>query len=372
MTTVVTTITPAPIKPDVPLWLTGHQCPRVEYLPTSEYKLKRGEKTGWGVVCQYASRRQKEMNAIYVGGLEERNAEGYGEWHSEEEGMSYHGGWKGNLANGYGRYCDSWLENWPDGWTRFIPDDAEGGEPKHTYEGGFKEGYFHGYGVLTFRNKSKYEGTWKDGRRWGYGKYLKDNGSVMEFQFQGAVKKPEPKKEEPKKPPPPQVVYVQQQPQPPQLLQPVVVQSPPTPQPILVTPASQGHEHQANAGVQVAWAHGQGPEHQANVGGQVNWGHGHGSPGQQQAQPGYFYQPVPYDMNQHRPSTPQPMPVQFSYPPRPVTPQPRPNDQTYIYAVPSAAQPGVPGSPPYPDITPINLSGSPGGSPSNTGYLPHM
>ena len=344
-TTVVTTITPAPIKPDVPLWLTGHQCARVEYMPTSEYKLKRGERTGWGVVCQYTSRRQTEMNAIYVGGLEERRAEGFGEWHSEEQNMSYHGGWKDNVASGYGRYCDTWLENWPDGWTRFIPDDAKRGDPRHTYEGGFKLGYFHGYGELTFKDKSRYEGTWKDGRRWGYGKYIKDNGSVIEFQVEGAVKpppKPEPKKEDPKPTPQPHIIIVPSgQPQP-----------SPNPQPFIINP--QGHEHHANANVQ------------------LNWGHspGHGSPGQQQAQPGYFYQPVPYDMNQHRPSTPQPMPVQYSYPPRPVTPQPRPGE--YVYAVPTSAQPGVPGSPPYPDITQIQLSGSPGSSPQNSGYLSHM
>jgi hypothetical protein len=375
MTTTTVTFTPSPVKPNVPLWLTGHQCPRVEYNPTSEYKLKKGEKTGWGVVCQFTSRSQKEMNAIYVGGLEDRHAEGYGEWHSEEEKMSYHGGWKDNLASGWGRYCDSWTENWPDGWVKFIPDDADS-VLRYTYEGGFKDGYFHGYGELTFRDKSKFEGSWREGRRVGYGKFTKDNGTIIEFQLEGAEKPPkkaEPNKDKPKPEPQPQVIYVQQQPQP-QLFQPVVYQQPPTPQPQPQIQVHQPHEHTANAGVQ------------------LQWGHGQGSPPQQQAQPTYYYQPVPQQGQPieipARIHTPQPIPVQYSFgpqPPRPLTPVAQPGregSQGYLWAMPpgqSPGQGGTPGNPPYPTDVPqptVQLGGSPQGSPPNTtvgpGYLAHM
>lgn len=380
--TTVFTVTPSPVKPNVPLWLTGHQCPRIEYNPTSEYKLKKGEKTGWGVVCQFTSRSQKEMNAIYVGGLEDRHAEGYGEWHSEEERMSYHGGWKDNVASGFGIYCDSWTENWPDGWVKFIPDDSDS-PARITYEGGFKDGYFHGYGELKFKDKSKFEGSWREGRRVGYGKYIKDNGMIIEFQIEGVeAKKEEPKKED-KKPdnPQPQVILVQQAPPPPpqpqpQLFQPVVYQQPPTPQPQPQIQVHQPHEHTANAGIQVAW------------------GHGQGSPPQQTAQPTYYYQPAPQQGQPIeipvRVSTPQPIPVQYSYgpqPPRPLTPVPQPGregSQGYIWAMPPGS--GSPGNPPYPagnnpvpypDTPAVQLSSSPPqGSPPNTtggtGYLAHM
>jgi len=357
------TITPGPAKPNVPVWLTGQQCPRIEYNPTSEYKFKKGDKTGWGVICQYTSRSQKEMNAIYVGGLEDRRADGYGEWHSEDEKISYHGGWKDNVANGYGKYCDAWAVDWPDSWARYLPGESET-EARHTYEGGFKDGMFHGYGVLSFRDKSKYEGTWKEGRRWGYGKYIKDDGTVIEFQIEGAVKpaKKDDKKDDKKKDEnkdkkdenPPQVIVVQ--PQQPQYVQPVVLPG----QPVLQVPQPQpqGHDHQANV--------------------TISWGHGHGSPPQTtatpQPQPTYIYQPV--TVNEQpvaipvRPTTPTPIPVQFTYgsPPRPVTPQP-PRQGSLVYAVPLTPQPQpTPGSPPYPDIQPLNLGGSPG----NTQYFPHM
>jgi hypothetical protein len=349
MTTTSVTVTPVPVKPDVPLWLTGHQCPRIEYNPTSEYKFKKGEKTGWGVICQFTSRSQKEMNAIYVGGLEERQAEGYGEWHSEEEKIAYHGGWKNNVANGYGKYTDAWTQDWPDSWARFLPGDAES-TARHSYEGGFHNGYFHGFGKLTFKDRSVYEGSWKEGRRWGYGTYTRDNGQVVEFSIDGP-KKPDSKKDEKKhddkKPEQPQVIFLQQPPpqqQPQQFYQPVIAQ-PVIPAPVLQV--SQPHEHTANAGVQFSWGHGP-------------------SPPQTMTQPQIVYQTeVP-----GRPITPQPIPVQYTYgsPPRPLTPQPHRNSQSYLVTVPTNPQPGIPGSPPYPDIEPITLSGSP----NNNAYFPHM
>jgi hypothetical protein len=388
------TVTPSPIKPNVPLWLTGHQCPRIEYNPTSSYKLKIGDKTGYGVVCQYTSRSQKEMNAIYVGGLDDRRPSGYGEWHSEDERMSYHGGWKDNVASGYGRYSDSWTIDWPDSWARFLPGDSDV-DAKVTYEGGFKEGLFHGHGELLFRDKSKYEGSWKEGRRWGYGKYTKDDGTVISF---GGPKKEE-KKEEAKdekkherKEPIPQFIYLQQ----PGQYYPQVMGGP---VPIAVTP--QPNEHQANAGISFNWGHG-GPqqvvaqpqvgqpivvtqpphEHQANAGVSVNWGHGNM---QQPVQQQTYMVPGAVDIVQ-RPTTP--IPVQYTYgPARPITPIPqhvRQGSQSYFVTVPTpgvpvqAPGPGSPGNPPYPTdgLAQITISNSPPGSlnssPSNTQFMPHM
>jgi hypothetical protein len=362
--TATITFAPSAVKPNVPLWLTGHQCPRVEYNPTSEYKLKKGDKTGWGVVCQFVTRAQRDMNAIYVGGLDDRRAEGYGEWHSEEEKISYHGGFKDNVASGYGKYCDGWTVDWPDSWVKFLPGDAES-EARFTYEGGFRDGYFHGYGELIFRDKSRYEGSWKDGRRHGYGKYIKDNGVLIEFQLEGALKHEERKQEERRheyhhedhrKESSPQIIYVQPAQQP-QILQPYVVQPQPQPQQQPIVQVSQPQEHNINAGVAFAW--------------------GHGNPQQRPTTPQpqtVYYQPVqPVEIPVGRVSTPQPIPVQFTYssPPRPVTPSPSltPNhrsSQGYIWT--AAPQQATPQSPPYPDVESIQLQGSP----QNTQYFPHM
>ena len=351
-TTTVVTTTGATVQTSVPHWISGHQCLKIEYNPTSEYKLKRGEKTGYGVVCQYTTRAQRDMNAIYVGGLDERTPEGYGEWHSEEEGLSYHGGWKNGLASGYGKFTDSWTTDWPDSWARFLPGDAES-TAKHTYSGGFKDGYFHGWGELTFRDKSRYEGSWKDGRRWGYGKYIKDDGTTVEFQPEG-WKRPEPKKEEKdtkkddKKPSSPQYIYVQ--PAQPQYVQPVI--QVPGPQP--------AHEHAANAGISLTW--------------------GHGNVQQPPPQPGLVYtmpppQPPVVEIP-GRPVTPQPIPLQYTIggdASRPTTPNPGAQaGQAYIISpLPTVPQPltqnpvaGGAALPYPPDVSPSKTTANP--------YLSHM
>lgn len=376
-------------------------------MPTSEYKLKKGDNTGWGVRVQYTSRSQKEVNAIYVGGYDDRQAQGYGEWHSQELDITYHGGWKDNFAEGYGMYCDSWTENWPNDWVKFLPTDAES-DMYVKYEGGFKDGLFHGYGVMTFKDTSKFEGTFKEGRRFGYGQFTRRNGEVIEWQLEGAIKvdvKTEKEKEKPHKKkddkkedqrphtPQPQVIFVQSPPATaanpgqPQYVQPVVFG--PNGQPIFQASASSGHENllQGSAGLQFSLGHES--HHQGQV--------------QVQQPQGYYYQPVqpvqatlgtavelppriPSPQPQYiqsvaaqptqaqpalemvpRPLTP--LPVQY-VPARPVTPQGaapghgRTNSQGFIWAPPP--QPQIP--PPYP----VDNAGTPQGSPSNTQYLSQM
>lgn len=394
------TITPTPARPDhLPEWLKdGRQGPRIEYNPTSEYKLKKGEKTGWGVIVQFTSRSQKEMNAIYVGGLEERRAEGYGEWHSEDEKLSYHGGWKENVACGWGRYTDSWTENWPDGWVRFLAADATS-EMFVQYEGGWKDGYFHGYGELTFRDTSKYEGTWKNGRRFGYGKYTRRSGEIIEWQIEGAIKvesKKDKKKEkkdektENTQPAQPQVVIVQPPAAPVAPQYPQTVYVGPDGKPILQAGAGSSHEAFAQGQANVQFTLGHASQHQAGV--------------QLQQPQGYYYQPVqpgqpvlgtavelpprittptPQYAQQHAATQPIEMParpitpIPAQYAPRPVTPQPpgRHPSQGFIWAPPQPQippAPGSPGNPPYPpDVSDLNISGTQQmqGSPPNTQFF---
>jgi len=366
ISTTTTTYTQAPLGPDphrpqdLPKELSGYQCLRIEYNPTSEYKLRKGEKTGWAVICAYTSRGQKEMNAIYVGGLEERKAQGYGEWHSEEERIAYHGGFKDNLAEGWGRYTDAWTEDWPEDWVRFLSDSEAHFRVK--YEGGFKNGYFHGHGVMIFRDKSRYEGTWREGRRWGYGKYTRDNGSFYEFPVEGALHVDVNKRTEtvivddPHRPsytplppiapapaPQPQVIVVQQPAQqpPPQ----TYVTSPPIPAPQPMS-VPMPHEQQVNASLAFQWGHGTVPSPPQTT---------TGPPG---------LAPYPAVDIPARPTTPSAIPVQFTqYPPRPVTPGSRHGSDAFVFAG-GVATGGSPGALPYPDG---GVSGSPPG-----GFYPHM
>jgi len=375
-------VKPTPMEAGHIPWLLqeNRQGPRIEYLPTSEYKLKKGDNTGWGVRVQYTSRSQKEVNAIYVGGYDDRQAQGYGEWHSQEANITYHGGWKDNFAEGYGMYCDSWTENWPNDWVKFLPGDAES-DMHVQYEGGFKNGYFHGYGVMKFKDTSKFEGTFKEGRRFGYGRYTRRDGQIVQWQLEGALRvdvKNEKTKPENPQPVQPQVIVVQPSSAPApsagtQYVQPGVVVGP-TGQ-LYQASASHGHESNIHGQAGVQFSLGHQSQHQAQA--------------QLQQQPqGYYYQPVlgtAVELPQ-RITTPQPQYVQvpqpLEMPPRPITPIPqqygrpvtpqgsppdhnRTNSQGFIWAPPP--QPQIP--PPYPVDPP---SGSPQGSPSNTQYMSQM
>ena len=37
---------------------------------------------------------------------------------------------------------------------------------EHKYEGGFKDGYKHGQGTMTYSNGENYVGEFKDGKKW--------------------------------------------------------------------------------------------------------------------------------------------------------------------------------------------------------------
>ena len=83
------------------------QCPRIEYKPTSTYKLHRGDGNGSGVVCQFVNLGKLEVNAITLVSL----------WNVcrrvTEKGISYHRSWKNGVTFGEGRYLNLLTENRP-------------------------------------------------------------------------------------------------------------------------------------------------------------------------------------------------------------------------------------------------------------------
>ena len=52
------------------------------------------------------------------------------------------------------------------------------------YEGQFKDGERHGFGILTSQNGDKYEGKWEEGAKSGYGReYIANIQEYYEGQF---------------------------------------------------------------------------------------------------------------------------------------------------------------------------------------------
>src|SRR5437762_6581583 len=50
-----------------------------------------------------------------------------------------------------------------------------------SYEGGFKEGYFHGFGELKWEDGANYKGSWNEGRRYGCGIYTTKEGDTQYY-----------------------------------------------------------------------------------------------------------------------------------------------------------------------------------------------
>lgn len=101
---------------------------------------------------------------IYVGDMEDNELTGQGE-------CSYHDGKK---------YSGSFLKGNPDG--RGTMTYAPGEEHKE-YSGCWKDGKFHGKGVLKMSDGTRYEGNWEDGKQHGKGMIFFANGAKYEGDF---------------------------------------------------------------------------------------------------------------------------------------------------------------------------------------------
>lgn len=156
------------------------QYPKVQFSDSSEYSLCDGKAKGWGVLACFDGDSDVDVTAFYFGGLHDRNAEGHGQLHIKSKNVSYVGGWRDNLASGWGKWCDSWSEEWPPLHYRRV----DSVQKTVSYEGGFKEGYFHGYGELKWSDESNYKGSWNEGRRYSYGVYTTKDGDQYVWQHE--------------------------------------------------------------------------------------------------------------------------------------------------------------------------------------------
>lgn len=57
-----------------------------------------------------------------------------------------------------------------------------------TYEGGFKNDRYHGYGVLLYENGTQYKGEFKDGMRCGKGVLYQGKGNIYEGEWKDNLK----------------------------------------------------------------------------------------------------------------------------------------------------------------------------------------
>ena len=58
----------------------------------------------------------------------------------------------------------------------------------HIYNGEFKNGVRHGYGILIWPSGIKYEGEWIDDFRNGYGVQTYENGDIYEGNFKDDIR----------------------------------------------------------------------------------------------------------------------------------------------------------------------------------------
>lgn len=71
-----------------------------------------------------------------------------------------------------------------DALGRRPPDASATGAAGDTrYEGGYRDGKRHGYGVYTFASGDRYEGEWRDGEEHGRGTYTLPNGSAGTCEY---------------------------------------------------------------------------------------------------------------------------------------------------------------------------------------------
>jgi hypothetical protein len=56
-----------------------------------------------------------------------------------------------------------------------------------SYEGGWKDGKYEGYGVLRLKGGSVYEGIFKEGFRHGFGRLQMPSGNSYEGQFSASL-----------------------------------------------------------------------------------------------------------------------------------------------------------------------------------------
>lgn len=57
-------------------------------------------------------------------------------------------------------------------------------DSQEKYTGGYKNGKYHGAGVIEYRNGDRFEGYFQEGKANGFGRYFLSNGDVLEGMWE--------------------------------------------------------------------------------------------------------------------------------------------------------------------------------------------
>jgi len=57
-------------------------------------------------------------------------------------------------------------------------------DSQQKYTGGYKNGKYHGAGVIEYRNGDRFEGYFQEGKANGFGRYILSNGDVLEGMWE--------------------------------------------------------------------------------------------------------------------------------------------------------------------------------------------
>jgi hypothetical protein len=120
----------------------------------------------------------------YVGNFENGLRSGHGVMTEPKRKRRYEGNWKMSQRHGHGTQSfgngDHYIGD-------FANDKFHGrGElltSNGKYEGEFRDGLRHGFGIMAFKHSCRYEGQWSNGRMDGKGLYIWSDSTRYEGQW---------------------------------------------------------------------------------------------------------------------------------------------------------------------------------------------
>lgn len=80
-------------------------------------------------------------------------------------------------ATGSNRFEGSWAKDQKNGKGVLKLKDGS------VYDGQFKDGFYHDYGILKWENGDVYDGRWKKGRMEGPGNFRRSDGKFLKGSF---------------------------------------------------------------------------------------------------------------------------------------------------------------------------------------------
>jgi len=133
----------------------------------------KGERNGFGLMV-YAT------GNTYKGMWKDGKKHGRGLMVWSDRGEMYDGEWKNGLQNGIGVH--TWM-----GETLSKKEEKLSrisNLMRNRYEGNFKDGTRHGFGVFFYANGSRYEGQWNSNVKQGRGVFTFSDGHILRGEFQ--------------------------------------------------------------------------------------------------------------------------------------------------------------------------------------------